>query len=524
MLLCGVVSLEAKWQADLGNGNYRNPIIHADYSDPDVVRVGDDYYMTASSFNCAPGLPILHSTDLVNWRLVNNALTTIIPEEQFAKPAHGKGVWAPSIRYHDSRYYIFWGDPDQGVYCISTSDPRGEWSSPQLVMAGQGIIDPTPLWDDDGRLYLAHSWAGSRAAITSILSVVELDPESITPISGEVLVYDGHGIDHTVEGPKFYKRNGYYYIFAPAGGVATGWQLVLRSKNVYGPYERRMVMSQGESAINGPHQGGWVEDVEGDSWFMHFQDCAAYGRIVHLQPMVWGADDWCVIGEDRDGDGCGTPVATWRKPASRVASEICEPATSDSFQGSTISPQWQWHANYQSWWAMPNPGAESLRLYCIAQDEGWSNLWDSPNLLLQKLPAPSFTATTKMRVTLNEGDRIGLLMMGVDYAAIEVAKVDGRVVVRRVEALEADKGVAESFVEGRLLESDSFEVWFRCVVEEGAKCRFEYSLNGRRFVALGERFDISVGRWIGAKIGFYALSDRWHYDRGRADISLFEIR
>lgn len=242
----GAQEISRTWVADKGNGTYQNPVLYADYSDPDVCAAGDDFYMTASSFNCIPGLPILHSRDLVNWSLVNYALPVQEPKEFFDKAQHGKGVWAPAIRFHKGEFYIYWGDPDYGIYMIKTRDPKGSWSKPVLVKAGKGMIDPTPLWDEDGKVYLIHAYAGSRSGVNSILVICELNAEGTEVISDPVMVFDGNdGKNHTVEGPKLYKRNGYYYIFAPAGGVATGWQLVLRSRNIYGPYESKIVMAQG---------------------------------------------------------------------------------------------------------------------------------------------------------------------------------------------------------------------------------------------------------------------------------------
>lgn len=135
------------WVSDQGDGTFINPVLYADYSDPDVIRVNDAYFMTASSFNCMPGLPILYSRDLVNWTIVNYAIQKLIPEEVYKVPQHSKGIWAPSIRYHNNEFYIYWGDPDFGVYMINTKDPLGKWSNPMLVLAGKGIIDPCPLWN-----------------------------------------------------------------------------------------------------------------------------------------------------------------------------------------------------------------------------------------------------------------------------------------------------------------------------------------------------------------------------------------
>jgi beta-xylosidase len=300
------------WVADNSNGTYNNPVIHADYSDPDAIRVGADYYMISSSFNHIPGLPILHSKDLVNWELIGHALKKL-PSPHYDTVRHGGGIWAPGIRFQKEEFYIYYPDPDFGIYLVKAKNINGPWSEPILIEAGKGLIDPCPLWDDNGKVYLVHAYAGSRAGIKSIIVVKELNKEGTKVIGDAVLVYDGHESDPTIEGPKFYKRNGYYYIFAPAGGVSTGWQTVLRSKNVYGPYERKVVMEQGTTNINGPHQGAWVQTQKGEDWFLHFQDKDAYGRVVHLQPMKW-INDWPVIGIDKDGDGKGEPVLVYNKP------------------------------------------------------------------------------------------------------------------------------------------------------------------------------------------------------------------
>ncbi len=324
------------WAPDTGNGLYKNPIINADYSDPDAIRVGDDYYMTASSFNAVPGLPLLHSKDLVNWKLVGHALKRQPPYEHFSKLQHGNGVWAPAIRYHNNEFYIYYPDPDFGIYLTKAKDIKGPWSEPLLVQGGKGLIDPCPFWDDDGKVYLAHAFAGSRAGIKSILVIKQLDETGMRVTDDGVFVYDGHGIDPTIEGPKLYKRNGYYYIFAPAGGVSTGWQLVLRSKNIYGPYERKVVMDQGSTPVNGPHQGAWVNTPSGEDWFIHFQDKNAYGRVVHLQPMQW-KNDWPVIGSDKDSDGKGEPVLIHRKPAVGRTYPAVTPPDSDEFNDNLSS-------------------------------------------------------------------------------------------------------------------------------------------------------------------------------------------
>lgn len=248
------------WCPDLGNGIYKNPVLYADNSDPDAIRVGDDYYLTSSSFGCLPGLQILHSKDLVNWRIIGAAIPTAVPPvETPERPEHGNRVWAPSIRFHNGTYYIFWGDPDQGVFVVRAAHPEGPWSEPLLIKEGKGIIDACPLWDDDSRVYLVHAYAGSRAQLKSVIAICELDSACTRTLTPSRIVFDGHEEHETCEGPKFYKRNGYYYIFHPAGGVPTGWQVVQRAKNVYGPYEWRTVLAQG--TLGEPFQlreGQWI--------------------------------------------------------------------------------------------------------------------------------------------------------------------------------------------------------------------------------------------------------------------------
>ena len=351
------------WVADQGNGTNKNPVLYADYSDPDVCRVGDDFYLTSSSFGCLPGLQILHSKDLVNWSIISAAVPAALPPVTTPeRPEHGNRVWAPSIRHHNGEFYIFWGDPDQGIFMVKSSRAEGPWSKPVLVKEIKGIIDTCPIWDEDGKVYLAHAYAGSRAGLKSVIAICELSADATQVIGPSRIIFDGHEHHGTCEGPKLYKRNGYYYVFLPAGGVATGWQVVLRSRNIYGPYENRTVLAQGNSPVNGPHQGGWVDTPTGEDWFMHFQDVGAYGRVVHLQPMKW-IDDWPVIGTDKDGDGCGEPVLTYRKPDVGKTSPVCTPQESDEFDGYTLSPQWQWHANINDKWAYYAGDRSMVRLY-----------------------------------------------------------------------------------------------------------------------------------------------------------------
>ena len=511
------------WVSDNGNGTYKNPVLHADYSDPDAVRVGDDFYMTASSFNCTPGLPILHSKDLVNWRIINYALKKQVPLDVFSVPQHGKGVWAPAIRYHNNEFYIYYPDPDFGIYMIKTKDPAKDWSEPVLVLAGKGYIDPCPLWDDNGKAYLIIGWAGSRAGINSILTIFQMNKEGTRTIDDGKHVYDGHGIDPTLEGPKLYKRNGYYYIFAPAGGVSTGWQLALRSKNIYGPYERKVVMSQGASIINGPHQGALVDTKTGEDWFLHFQDIGPYGRVVHLQPVVW-KNNWPVIGVDKDGDGNGDPVLEFRKPSVGKSYPIETPVESDEFNADTLGLQWQWHANPKIQWSALMKGNNFLRLF--AYPDSGRNMWSSSNLLLQKFPAPAFTVTTKITFTVDsnaaDGKKAGLLVMGSDYSYISIVRNKQGYSLSQVICKDAMGQGTEEIIEQQPMQNGT--VYLRvAVTAPGAACIFSYSDDGTHFKNIGKAFTAKEGRWIGTKVGLFCTAKAGSRIGGYADVDWFRI-
>lgn len=521
------------WVSDEGNGMYRNPVLHADYSDPDVCAVGEDYFLTASSFNCTPGLPILHSKDLVNWKIVNYALKKVKPVEYYNEARHGKGVWAPSIRFHEGVFYIYWGDPDFGIFMVKTRDPYGEWDKPVLVKAGKGMIDPCPLWDDDGRVYLAHAWAGSRAKFNSVLTVCEMNKEGTAVISDPVLVFDGNdGVNHTIEGAKFYKRNGFYYLFAPAGGVVSGWQLVMRSKDVYGPYEARIVMAQGKTDINGPHQGGWVDTPAGESWFLHFQDKGAYGRVLHLNPMKW-VNDWPVIGVDKDGDGCGDPVSRYRKPKTDKTYPIETPVESDEFDTRKLGLQWEWHANYQDVFGFTtNMGY--ARIYGHELSPHFKNFWEVPNLLMQKFPAEEFTATAKLKVSAkDDGQLSGLIIMGWDYFWIGVEKQGEKFLLKQAVCKDAEQGNLEQVstlavlepsrkFEAGLFPNYEREIYIRVHVGKGAYCRFSYSLDGKKFTEAGTLFKARQGKWIGAKVGMFSVTPHGK-ERGWLDVDWFRV-
>ena len=528
------------WSPDNGDGTFTNPVINADYSDPDVCvgPSGEDYYMTASSFQCTPGLPVLHSRDLVNWEIVSYALGNLYEGDEelldhfSSTPQHGAGVWAPSIRYHAGWYYIYWGDPDFGVFMVKTQNPAGKWEQPVCVIKGQGYIDTTPLWDDDGRCYLVNGWANSRAKFASVLTVRELSADGTRAIGQPVIVFDGNGTENrTCEGPKFYKRDGWYWIMCPAGGVPGGFQLAMRSKSPYGPYEHKIVLAQGKTNINGPHQGGWVHTKYGEDWFLHFQDKEAYGRVVHLNPVDWSTG-WPVMGKK------GEPVTTYKKPQSS-SNVVVNPAENDEFDGTTLGKQWQWHGNYDEKFGTATAFG-TYRIYNYKLSEGWKSLWEVPNMLLQKTPADEFTVTAKVRVTSKaEGQFGGLIMMGLDYSALVVKHTGKEFQLVQMTCKDADRGKAQTETVLATLKPTAVDkvnykpgihedIYLRLKVVLPGKetlknkggytgkpvVRFAYSLDGKKFRDCGSEFTMRQGKWIGAKFGFVSAESNAKADRG----------
>lgn len=510
------------WQSDLQNGTFRNPILFADYSDPDVIRVGDTYFLTASSFNFVPGLPILVSKDLVNWKLVNYAIGNL-PYKAYDQPAHAKGVWAPSIRYHNGEYWIFVGFPDEGIFMLHTKDPFGKWSDPVCVREAKGFIDPCPFWDEDGNAYIVHAYAKSRIGFKSKLGIFPMSPDGTTCIGEDTFIFDGTETQPTIEGPKVYKRDGYYYIFAPAGGVKPGWQTVLRSKNIYGPYEEKIVMHQGSTNINGPHQGGLVDTPSGEEWFIHFQDAGVYGRICHLQPVTW-ENGWPVIGIDQEGNGTGEPVYTHKKPAGNpeVAPSYLE--ASDNFDKDTLSLQWQWQANYnENFYSLTeNPG--HLRLF-NRNPLGEKNplIWDSANVLTQKFVCPDFKTNTKVSFShLDSNSKAGLLMLGGNYVYLAVNKEGSNLQLLYVESDEVDQVYSEKTLETITLDSGLEEIYLSLIFKDGV-AHFSYSLDNKVYKELPYTFIPNDHQWVGAKVGIFSISMETKDENGYADFSYFSV-
>ncbi|MBO6306052.1 MAG: glycoside hydrolase 43 family protein [Paludibacteraceae bacterium] len=477
---------------------YINPVLPYDYSDPDVCRVGDTYLMTSSSFNNVPGLQILASKDLVHWEIVDAAIRYQVPGYEEGDKVTGNFVWAPAIREHDGRIWIYYGDPDRGIYCIRSKTITNnqspitfplEWEPPVLVMPAKGYIDPCPLWDEDGRVYLSHGVAGSRFGLKSVLLMAELNADGLSVKVPSRIIFDGHEEHPTSEGTKLYKRNGYYYLMHPAGGVSTGWQVVQRAKNIYGPYELKITLAQGKTAINGPHQGGWVDTPDGEDWFIHFQDVGVAGRIVHLQPVKW-VNDWPEMGHH------GEPILSYGNHK-KSAPAWANFARRDEFDTPELALDWQWAGGrLKPQWYFCDAAKGILRLYSAPRE---ADEW-MPNMLLQKIPYAAFTATARVRFVPNKDKKM------------EGAEQAGMIVTGRKASFKLETPVTDEWCYLRLKMTDK------------QKGQFYTSSDGKNWMKAGEQFQAVEGHWIGAQVGFFCTRDNRKFnDAGWMDVDWFEI-
>lgn len=469
---------------------YHNPVLFADYSDPDVIRDGSNYYLVASTFEFVPGIPILQSDDLVHWTILGHVVQRLTMDPRYdliGGDRYGKGVWAPAIRKHDGRFYVYFPTPTEGIYVSTAPAITGPWSTPVAVIAKPGLEDPCPFWDDDGKAYLIHSRTGAGPLILHRMSP---DGQRVLD-EGKVIVSDPVHLP-VLEGPKMYKRGGYYYIFAPFGGVGQGSQAVLRSRSLYGPYEHRVVLAQGDTKINGPHQGAYVETPGGTGWFVHFQLDGAHGRIVHLEPVRW-KDGWPVIGDDADGERPGQPVASGPIPGGPKLYSHQRPQTSDTFGSGTLGPQWEWNHNPDNanWSLSARPGF--LRLIPGPAD----NLLAARNTLTELMQNNAFEFTSRLDVSkMKEGTHAGVAMFEQSASGVEVVQSGTQ---RRLEYFHLDQRTPGPAISHAVLQ-------LRIRVE-GDMAQYFYSVDdGRSFQALGPATPIHFSWWKGSRPSLFAYT------------------
>ncbi len=485
---------------------FKNPILQFDFSDPDAIRDGADYYLVASSFNHLPGLPILHSINLVDWEIINYALPYL--DEDFNKVAHGNGVWAPSIRKHNGLFYIIYPDPDKGIFEVHASDIRGEFSKPHCIMPGKGFEDPCPIWIED-KCYMVFSFVKSRIGFNSLLAVVECDYDFTHTIGDYKIVYDGHNDNPTIEGPKFYYRNGYYYIMAPSGSVKGGWQTCLRSKNVYGPYESKIVLYQGDTLVNGPHQGALIDldDSNQKYAFIHFQDMRAYGRICHLEPATF-INDWPICGNVADPLLAGTPL----KEADYLV-EVKSDAKvqiSDDFKGPKLSLMFQRPSNIDNFYSVDNGLILKMNK---TEYEKEINL--IPYALLTKVPALEFNVSTLIEFTnMSSGDHVGFTVMGEKYSAVDFKKDNDTIIISLING-EFKK--EDTIIDKVYINESSAKINAQFRNKDIYDLIYSIHVNG---VKVFDKVKAYAGRWIGTKIGFYAYSE--NESKGFAKVAYYD--
>ena len=480
VLVLSAQGTPGKW-GDQGNGTYINPILNADYSDPDVIRVRDKYYMIASDFHFL-GMQVLESSDMINWKLISQIYHHFDFPGWDNNQQYAGGSWAPSIRYHDNKFWVFFCTPKEGLFMSNAVNPSGPWSPLHLVKKVEKWEDPCPFWDEDGQAYLGRSRHGAGPIIIHKMSAdgTRLLDEGMTVYTGPV-----------AEGPKIFKKDGYYYLSIPEGGVGTGSQTILRSKNIYGPYEKKVVLEQGSTTINGPHQGAIV-DTPDDQWaFFHFQHHHALGRVVHLQPMHW-ENDWPVIGVDFDRNGIGEPVYVCQKPIE--SKTIFAPQTDDDFSTPNLSLQWQFNHNPtdHAWSLSAHPG--SLTLKALKS----STFRLARNTLTQKIMGNISEATIAMDFTeIADGQRCGLACMGKINNVLGIKMEKGQ---KYLYTSNDTTEISTTFPNGN-------QIYLRVSIDmTNQKFQYFYSTDNIRFIPYGTSFFIPFGFWKGARIALYCYN------------------
>jgi beta-xylosidase len=495
-----------EWQSygDQGDGTYRNPVLPADFSDLDCIQVGPDYYAISSTFQFSPGIVILHSRDLVNWDIVSHAvsdLTQISPElnwDRMNRP--GKGIWAGAVRYHNGRFWIYFGAPDEGYFMTTARTITGPWDPLHPVLREAGWDDCCPFWDDDGQGYLVG---------TNFRDGYKIHLWKLTP-DGRDLVRDSDHLIHQSKGSeanKLYKFHGaYYHLFSevrPEGRVV----MMERSTNVFGPYDQSRQLNHGDRPAREPNQGGIVQAPNGDwFWFTHHGSGDWAGRYASLLPVTW-QDGWPIIGQV-GADGIGAMVWSGKIPA--PAAGRTSPPAADDFIGTSLPPQWEW--NYQpradKWSLSERPGW--LRLHAF-RPLAPANLLKAGNTLSQR----SFrTAANVVVVKLDlrgmaDGQQAGLCHFSKTYAALGVLQEGAQ---RRL--VYVNQGV---ITRGPVITADF--IWFNSSWGLDGRSQFAFSLDGKNYSAFGTPYTLAWGNYRGDRIGLYTFNDL--AENGSVDFASF---
>jgi beta-xylosidase len=484
---------------DQGNGTYINPILNSDYSDPDVIRVEDKYYMVCSDFHYI-GMPVLESDDMINWRIIGQIFDKFDYPGWNGNKHYGGGTWAPSIRYHDGKFWVFFCTPDEGLFMSNAVNPAGPWSPLYAVKEIANWEDPCPFWDEDGKAYLGHSLLGGGPIILHRMS-----PDGKSLLDEGNVIYTGLG----AEGTKFYKKDGWYYLSVPEGGTIAGWQTLLRSKYIYGPYEKKEVLESGSTDINGPHQGAIVDTPGGEWWFYHFQCTEPLGRVLYLEPARW-KDGWPVLGVDIDMNGIGEPVHVWTKPNVAKLNKPFSPQSSDDFSSPTLGVQWQFNHNQVN------------RAWSLTEKLGWltvkalkaDSLRDSRNMFSQKSIGYEGEVSTEMDISkMEEGQRSGLFCMSNLFNGIGVVRKDGGNFIY----LEKDGGC-------QIIEPIKGNTVYLKIALDALNNTHQlfYSLDNKRFIPCSEKYSLKPCFWKGSHVGLFSYNTK--NEAGKVFFNWFKYR
>lgn len=500
------------WSPDNGDGTFTNPIMWGDWPDPDVIRVGNDFYMVSTSMHYVPGSPVAKSKDLVNWEIVGYAVDRYEEDPRYDMQGGNlylNGSWANSIRYHNGKFYVAFCTPygwgrDTGHFSVCVADkPEGPW---KRTIFPEYLYDPGLFFDDDDKVYVVHG--------QHHLYVTELNSDALS-VKGKPVEIWNKGVDDAhnsgkqagMEGSHVCKVNGMYYIFCPAGGTE-GWQVCLRSHNIYGPYEHRVIMQDDTSyPTNGLHQGGMVQLKNGDWWFIIMQDRGPIGRVPHLVPVTW-EDGWPTLGVG------GKDAITYMKPAVGKQHKIKVPATTDEFKGKSLGLQWQWNHNPDNtrWSLKERPG------YMRLKASKANDLKSSRNTLTQRVQGPACTGTVELDVSnLKDGNIAGMGIFEFPYAYVAVQQ-------------EAGKRKVVMCNDGKIMETpvphlSQAKIWIRArVTDKDFTARFYYSLDGKSFHPVGNVLNMGLGLpWTANRFALFNFSTTDEGVEGIADFNYFRF-
>jgi beta-xylosidase len=479
------------WMPDNGNGTFTNPLFYDEFSDPDLIRVGDWFYLTGTTMHAMPGLPVLRSKDLVNWEFLSYAADRLDFGPGFrledGKGIYGQGIWAPSLRFHNGTFYIFTNINGRGTQIYSATDPKGPWKHSEMK---RSLHDLSVLFDDDGKAYVV--WDHQQMRIAELTA----DLTDIVPGTEKVLFAKTAGMG---EGAHFYKIDGKYYILS--ANYAGGFRMpAARADHVYGPYEVNQAISKDEGfgmargyrlrnnqppfQIDAPnpasrdatalHQGGIVLTQAGEWWGFSMMDYNSVGRLLSLAPVTW-KDGWPWFGLPGN---LGRNPRTWAKPRTAAAQAITVPyERSDDFSAAALKPVWQWnHAPVDGQWSLTErPGF--LRLHALPA----ATFWQARNSLTQRAIGPVSSPTVALDVAgLQDGDVAGLALLNLPYATLGVEKSDGKLSIALYD---------QASNQHRRAGVEATRLWLRAECDFlSEKARFSYSVDGENFVRIGGDF------------------------------------